>query len=232
MKKNTHYACHFPWQKYHKTWLLLCLLIGLTITTAEAQFRQGQRFAAGLIAGVTASQIDGDISAGYHKVGLQGGLNVMAKLREKQAASVEILFTQRGCRNQTKPFPPIYFSTTLNYVEVPVQWHYFDWRMEGDGSDPDWYRAQFNIGLTYARLLGYQDKYEDGFGIAGALPNLERNSVCFATGASIFFNRHVGLTMRYHRAFNRLYKVNPDNPTGYSRNLWEHFLAFQLNYRF
>lgn len=207
------------------------LLIGLGIcllpVLGHAQFRNGQRFAAGLIAGVTASQINGDVSAGYHKVGLQGGLNVLAKLKNKQAASVEILFTQRGCRNQPG-FAP--FSTTLNYVEVPVQWHYFDWLVEGDNGDPDWYRAQFNAGFTVARLMGYQDKYDDGYGIAAALPDLNRTSVCGALGGSIFFNRHLGLAFRYHRALHFLYRPGPGK--NYDRNLYEHFLAFQLNYRF
>ena len=56
----------------------------------EAQ-RQ-QRFKAGVIAGVTASQIDGDASAGFHKVGLQGGLRGIVVLKPRQEASIEFLY--------------------------------------------------------------------------------------------------------------------------------------------
>jgi hypothetical protein len=214
-------------QMYHKCTTVLIIVLCAHLT-AWAQFREGQRFAAGVIAGVTASQIDGDISAGYHKLGLTGGINVLAKLKERQAASIEILFTQRGCRYQ--PQLPPYFATTLNYVEVPVSWHYFDWLQAGESGEPDWYRVQASAGLVYGRLLGYQDKFDDGFGITAALPNLEENSVALSLAGSVFMTRHVGITIRWQRAVTRLYKVNTGG--NYDRNLWEHYLAFQMNYRF
>ena len=87
-------------QKY-RNFLLCCILF-----LGQINFTQGQaRFSAKAIAGLTASQIDGDASAGYHKVGLQGGLGVAARLKGKQSASIEFLFTQRGCRNQPQPLP-------------------------------------------------------------------------------------------------------------------------------
>lgn len=187
-----------------------------------------QRFKAGLIFGVTASQIDGDISAGYHKVGLQGGLRGIVALRPKQDASIELLFTQRGCRNEPKTFPE--FNVTLNYVEVPVQWHYHDWPANEDSDDPEYYRVHLNLGFSYARLLGYKDKY--GLtALSLALPELNRNSACVLVGASFFASKHLAFTFRYHRALNRLYR--PDaNGGGYDRSLNEHFLALQTMYVF
>jgi Outer membrane protein beta-barrel domain len=210
-------------QKY-RNFLLCCILF-----LGQINFSQGQaRFSAKAIAGFTASQIDGDASAGYHKVGLQGGLGVGARLKGKQSASMEFLFTQRGCRNQPQYFP--YFSTTLNYVEVPFQWHYSDWLVAGEGSKSDWYRAAFNAGVSYSRLLGYKDRYKDGFGISSALEDLNIHSVCLVLGATIYMNRHLGWTFRYNRALNLLYKPGKQG-TNYANSLYEHFLAIQLNYR-
>ncbi len=187
------------------------------------------RFSARAMAGLTASQIDGDVSAGYHKVGLQGGVGVSARLKGKHSSSIEFLFSQRGCRNQPQYFP--IFSTTLNYVEVPVQWHYSDWLVYGENRKPDWYRASFNAGLSYGRLIGYQDKYKDGYGISAALEDLNTNSVCLILGATIYATRHLGWSFRYNRALNLLYK--PGRPgTNYQSSLYEHFLAFQMHYRF
>ena len=204
------------------------LLTGFVLWSSTA-FAQ-RRFKAGIIAGVTASQIDGDASAGYNKVGLQGGLRVAAILKEKQDASVEIVFTQRGCRNEAKT--PPYFKTTLNYIEVPVQWHYHDWLVEGGDESENFYRVQFNAGLSYARLLGYKDDSDGSIaGITPALPDLERNSFCFLVGASFYASRHLGFNFRYHRALNKLYK--PGKPgTNYAYSLNEHFLAFQIMYMF
>lgn len=189
-----------------------------------------QRFKAGIIAGVTASQIDGDASAGYHKVGLQGGLRGIVVLRPKQDASIEFLFTQRGARNETKT--PPFFKTTLNYIEVPVQWHYHDWPANGDPEDPDFFRIHFNVGLSYGRLLDYKDDSDDfGAGITAALPDLNRNSYCFLIGASFYATKHVAFTVRYHRAINRLY--DPLRPgANFANSLNEHFLAFQTMYVF
>lgn len=207
--------------------LFLLLLVALVPDTLRAQ-RRAQRFKAGIIAGLTASQIDGDQSAGYHKVGVQGGLRAIAMIKDKQDVSVELLFTQRGCRHQPKTFPE--FSTTLNYVEVPVQWHYHDWPANTDSDKPDFYRVHFNAGLSYARLLGYKNNLEFS-GITAALPDLNSNSFCFLIGASLYVSKNVAFTVRYHRAFNKLYE--PGKPgTNFANSLNEHFLAFQTMYVF
>lgn len=208
--------------------LVLFLMISAS-GALQAQDRQ-QRFKAGIIAGVTASQIDGDASAGYHKVGLQGGLRGITRLKEKQDLSVEILFTQRGCRSQPKFFPE--YSTTLNYVEVPVQWHYKDWLANQDSDAPDFYRIHVNAGLSYARLINFQNKFDDsGAGITAALPDLNENSFCVVIGASFYASPHIAFTFRWHRAVNNLY--SPGKPgTNYANSLNEHFLAFQTMYVF
>lgn len=204
------------------------ILLFLLNAPAQAQGRYVPRFKAGLIAGVTASQIDGDESAGYHKLGLQGGLRGIIGLKEKQDASIELLFTQRGCRNQPKTFPE--FSVTLDYVEVPLQWHYHDWAANEDSDKPDFYRVHFNVGVSYARLLNYHDKY--GFtALSLALPDLNRNSFCFLIGTSLYVTRHLAFTVRYHRAINRLYQPGKSG-TNYAKSLNEHFLAFQTMYVF
>lgn len=208
---------------FHLTSLFVLLLLSAALP-AQPQ----QRFKAGLIAGVTASQIDGDESAGYHKLGLQAGLRGVAILREKQQASVEILYTQRGCRNQPKYFPE--FNTTLDYIEVPVQWHYCDWLVEGESESDNYYKIQINLGLSYARLLNYRDKFNNGFGIFSALPYLNENSFCAMAGASFYASRHVGFTFRWQRAVNKLYQ--PGGQGNYRSSLNEHLLTFQTVYMF
>lgn len=214
MRINTYY---FP-----------ALLAALFLIPASVQSQRTQRFKAGIIAGVTASQIDGDVSAGYNKVGLQAGLKGIAALKPKQQASIEILYTQRGCRNEAKT--PPFFKTTLNYIEVPLQWHYHDWLVESGDDADEFYRVQFNIGASYGRLLDYKDDSDGSIaGITPALPDLNKNSFCFLVGASFFATKHLGFTFRYHRAINKLYK--PGKPgTNFANSLNEHFLALQAVY--
>ena len=110
----------------------------------------------------------------------------VAGLKEKQSASLELLFSQRGARNQPQ-IPPA-FSVTLDYIEIPVQWHYADWLMEGEGRSPDWYRVRFNAGLSYSYLLDIRDKYENT-SFPAAFPFFTRNTVALIF--VIFFNFYV-----------------------------------------
>lgn len=207
---------------------LAALLALLFLMPYPAQSQREQRFRAGPIVGLTASQIDGDASAGYHKVGWQAGLRGAAILNKKQQLSIEILYTQRGNINEPKTYP--YYKTTLDYIEVPVQWHYADWLVEAANDANNFYRLQFNAGLSYGRLMGYKDAYEDGFGIAAALDDLNENSFCVMLGATFYATKHVGFTFRWHRALNYLYK--PGDGGNYENSLKEHFLAFQAMYLF
>lgn len=206
---------------------LFVFFIGVADISAQNAPR---RFGAGLVAGLTASQIDGDISAGYHKVGLQGGLRATTRLGLKQSASFEILYSQRGCRNQPNIFP--LFSTTLHYLEVPIQWHYHDWGVGNDEDEPDFFRVQVNGGLYYGRLMGTTDKYgEESAGITPAIPNLKNSSVGLTAGFSYFISRHVGFTARWQRALNLLYKPGQAG-SNYSRSLNEHSLTFRFDFMF
>ena len=61
---------------------------------------QAQTFKAGVILGVTASQINGDDSAGFNKPGLEGGLKSAVTISEKVDISLEILYSQRGAKDE------------------------------------------------------------------------------------------------------------------------------------
>lgn len=181
-----------------------------------------QRFQAGIIAGLTASQIDGDASAGYHKLGLQGGLRGNILLTESQFFSVELLYTQRGCRSEADD--PVFFKTTLHYAEIPVQWHWRIWSSDGGQA------VVLNAGISYGRLLGNTNDAELGGGITAALPDLRRNSFCALGGLSIHASERIAFTFRYHHGINRLYDPFAKPGTNFANSLLERFLAFQAMY--
>lgn len=203
----------------------LSILIGLwsmAVLVALGGTAYAQRFGAGVIAGLTASQIDGDASAGYHKLGLQGGLRGQAQLSNNQAVSVELLYTQRGCRSEAQD--PVFFKTTLHYAEIPFQWHWRIWSNDGGRA------VVLNAGLSYGRLLGHTNEAELGGGITAALPDVRRNSFCLLAGASLHASEHLALTFRYQHGINRLYDPLAKPGTNFANSLLERFLAFQLMY--
>ncbi len=193
------------------------------------------RFKAGIIAGVTASQIDGDLSAGYNKLGLQGGLRVIGRLTERTDASLEFLFSQRGAQRefiQNRFGDPLY-PITLNYVEIPVQWHYKDWLIEGDDASKNFYRVSVNAGLSYARLLGSRLKDGPENPFYGLVPDyIKQNDISFVLGVNIFVNRHLGFTVRFNRSIGYMYDPRDHKIPPYNRAWNGHCLYFQTVYLF
>ncbi len=212
--------------------LFLIFLFG-GLFAAKPLFGQQPRFGAGLVLGVTAAQINGDLSAGYNKLGLQTGLRGIVRLKERTEGSVEILFAQRGAQSTLVKdrFDPFGFSLTLNYIEVPVQWHYKDWFVEDD-KDGFW-RVSFNAGLSFARFLGYRTR-DDQSAVYTVVPDyLKKNDLSFLIGANFFATRHWGFTARYVRSIGYMYDYRDWGATApYDRNWNGHCLYFQGVYLF
>ena len=208
--------------------LVFCLLPGLL------QAQEQKRFGAGLIFGLTACQIDGDQSAGFNKLGLQAGLRGITHLGKRTDASVEILYAQRGSQSQIikAQYDPYYFTLRLNYIEIPVQWHFKDWRVEGEDGDPDWYKAAFNIGFSYARYMGTTSKGEpQGLDVV-ALDYLKKNDLAFVVGANFMASRHFGLTFRFVQSIISMYNPTKYDPAPYRNSLINKDLYFQTFYLF
>lgn len=105
-------------------------------------------FYGGLLGGASFTQVDGDAYAGYNKVGINAGGIVYARLAEKFAASIEILYAEKGARGHYD----FYLNSSdtvvndyrikLRYAEVPIQLNFFDRR-----------RSHFGAGFSYAQLI-------------------------------------------------------------------------------
>lgn len=191
------------------------------------------RFRAGAIVGLTASQIDGDLSAGYNKLGLQGGLRVIGRLTERTEASLEFLFSQRGAQRELvkNRYGDPQYPIALNYVEMPLQWHFKDWLIEGEDESENYYKVSINAGFSYARLIGtrIKDKEENPF--YDLVPDyLKKNDFSFVLGANFFANRHLGFTIRYNRSIGYMYDPRDWPNPPYDRGWNGHCLYFQTVY--
>lgn len=114
--------------------LLLCLSIIATVSNAGAQsyyLENDGIFFGGLVAGANFSQIDGDNYKGYDNVGLNVGGIVYSRVNTEIAASLEILYTQRGAYGKdvrdlgVKGIFTSNYRATITYAEVPIMLHYF-----------------------------------------------------------------------------------------------------------
>lgn len=182
-----------------------------------------QRFKAGVIAGLNASQINGDDSYGFNKLGLVGGLRGVVILTPKSELSFELLFSQQGSRTElTTNGVANQNRIHLNYAAIPVVFNYLDW--DGDG----YYRLHFHGGASYGRLL---DATVDDFSYEAVANEFNQNDISLLAGATYYVNEHIGITGRYTRSINLLF--NNDKVTSVNANsLVGFFLTFHGVYMF
>ncbi len=112
---------------------------------------ESQQIRGALSTGLNLSQVDGDEVYGYHKFGFNAGVAALIPLSENKKfyLSLENMFNQKGAfakhsiDDDTTAF---YYKLILNYVEIPVLFHYED-------------RESITIGAgaSYAYLTGLKE---------------------------------------------------------------------------
>ena len=95
------------------------VLIILLVFTGMTAYTQG--FQGGLLAGLNASQVDGDSYSGYHKPGIVAGAYVLTNLSRTVFSGMEIKFAQKG--SHKNPIPKIndydQYIMRLSYIDLP-----------------------------------------------------------------------------------------------------------------
>ncbi len=185
-----------------------------------------QRFSAGIIAGVTASQIDGDLSAGFNKIGLSGGLKATTFLTDKVDLSFEILFSQRGSVDEIdRNNAFVQQKLHLNYVAVPVIMGYNDWYDE----ELEFYHIKFQLGGSYGRLIG--SNFSEGTWPVAVVNNLNENNISWLVGATYYLNPNIGFTFRYNSFITLLFNTK-DFPSLNAESLRSRYLDLHALYMF
>ena len=212
----------------NKQLLILLISIGLLFSGLSLQ---AQRFKGGVVAGLSASQVDGDNSNGYNKLGLVGGGNVMINFNRRFDMSLGILFAQRGSQSElikgNVSFN--YFSQTFNYIDLPVQLHIRDWFVEDD--DGEYAKISLNLGLSYGRFMSA--KYKDDLSALTVVePYLRKNDLNYIIGASIYANRHFSFTLQAVRGLGYIYNPNDWDTPPVQSAWYSHSLYFLTRYDF
>ncbi len=192
----------------------ICILSVVLLSSMSQA--QGQTFRSAIVAGLNASQINGDLIAGFNKLGIQAGLRVSTDLKEKIEASVELLYSQRGSRASGKFASP--FSIRINYVEMPLIIGFKDWLKD------DYHKIRFEAGLSYGRLIHAEQ--EDATGTID-IDYYNQNDISWLAGATFFSSERLAFSARFTQSLNYLSKENL--PTGFSK-LRGFFLSFRALY--
>ena len=79
-----------------------------------------QRFEGGVLAGITASQVDGDSYSGYNKIGLQAGVFVSTAFKKNFGAQMEIRYAGKGAQKLTTTDDTKVYKLALHYIDLPL----------------------------------------------------------------------------------------------------------------
>lgn len=151
-----------------------------------------QRFEASVVAGINLSQIDGDRLAGFNQIGVSAGGKVAAVLSERWQFGLEILFSQQGANRINRDDPAsIYDNIRLNFVEVPVLFHFKEWKFHLSG------------GASYARLINYKVTDFRGGDITDT-QKFNENNISLVLGGTYYFREKTGVEIRWFRSLNDL----------------------------
>jgi len=184
-----------------RLYLMLFLLCGTYAVNA-------QTFGASIIAGLNATQINGDELHGYHNPGLVLGLRSNIFLSEKMDLDIELLFDQRGSQQQFFGGDQIQLqrSISLGYLSIPVLISYYDWL----SNDDEYYKMRFSGGFSVGRL--FSESYNDDLFIYQEYEGLlNTTDFSFVAGATFKWNPKMGVHLRYSQSLNKLY-TTPEDP--------------------
>lgn len=206
--------------------VLLLSVLPLLPGSGQAQ----QRFKAGLVLGVNASQINGDDIAGFDKLGLRGGLRGIILLGERSDISVDLLFSERGSASELVPNnQSLRRLVRTRYIEVPVLFNFRDWL-----SPKGHYQVHIAGGLSYGRLF---DTFVDAFGVMEEeQANFNNNDLSLVLGVGYAPSPKLEFAARYNRSVIPLYNnqkhlTNAGIPR-FKYMLWAYFLSFEAIYQF
>lgn len=193
--------------------ILTLLLVGFLSTPI---YCQDNVFSGRFITDINFSQIQGDLLAGFHRIGYGAGIGVSYRLAPQWSAQVELMYRNIGSR--TSFYAPVKRSIDVHMAQIPVYASYNTWWDNGLS------RIHFDGGLIFGRILETRISIPQ---FQKDLPYIRKFDYSLMGGFGIWFNQHHGLNGRYVRALSSLLK-NPQT------NLeWKiYYISLEYNYRF
>ena len=171
--------------------------------------------------GLTASQVSGDKSAKFNKVGFVVGPGAYIPFNDQMGISIDLLYIQKGSRKPFTERDPTFYKLILNYVEVPFLFKYVFNE-----------KTHFQLGPSFATLIKSQE--EDGYGVIGSEIPFKNIELALQVGIDFMLNEKLSSNLRFS---NSIYYIRePQNQSRLAR-YWEKgqfitLLSLSLIYNF
>jgi opacity protein-like surface antigen len=194
----------------------LILLISIVLLSASSLF--AQTFGGGVIAGLSASQLDGDNWGGYNKAGLTIGIYTNTKLNKYIEAQLELRYVQKGSKSKGDD-QSVFYLSKLNYIELPLflKYKFLD-------------KFSANIGVS----IGYLQKAtedKDGIGDFPAEPPFKEYELSGLAGVEYQMTEQLFLNIRFNYSILPV-RSHPGDQTFYlNRGQYNNVLTFTVYYQ-
>ncbi len=194
----------------------IVLLSGLFCLPSIAQ----KGFKAQVLAGLNASQIQGDQLAGYDKLGLNLGAEISYALNERFDMGMQFLYSQKGSQSEIT-LGQDQFKTSLEYIEIPILFKIKDWYLE----EEDYYKVKAHAGFAYARLFDVSSSnglFENDIG------NFKNYDFMLFVGVSYSMNAKWEGIVRYTNSIIQIYQNDNLETDGLINYQWTFGLGYTL----
>ncbi|MEE9372979.1 MAG: outer membrane beta-barrel protein [Saprospiraceae bacterium] len=179
--------------------LIFLLIFSLFLSPSS----RGQGFSGKVIAGINASQLEGDNLKGFNKVGIHTGIGIEFFFL-KNAIAIELLFNQKGSANKVQNSGLNQrMSTTLNYLQMPILYSLNSWY----NTNENFYYISIIGGGYYARLFSTTSSNP---GLSSFVDFFRKDDIGAVIGVQYRINKHISTSMRYDQSFLKIYN-NPNN---------------------
>lgn len=186
---------------------------------------QAQSFNAGLIAGATFCQVDGDNYAGFHQLGFTTGAFVNLPFDDFFSAQMELKYSLLGAHSSDKEvneyyYPP--FNLRLHYAEVPLMLRY----------NLGAFRLDFltlEAGVSADIRVRATEDVDGDYQITTSRWNVF--SMTANGGAHFAINEHFGLGARFMYSILPI-RINPEVPSYFYGHYYNKVVQFTLTYTF
>lgn len=211
-----------------KAYIILVFSVLTTICCCKAV---AQPFNAGLIAGATISQVDGDSYLGYHQLGWTAGAYVNLPVSEHFAVQAELRYSLLGAHSSVKEVTEYYYNPynlRLHYVEIPLMLRYDFGHFIISGKSLDFISLEAGVSLDL-RMRATEDADGD-YQVTTHRWNFF--SMTGNVGAHFAITDHLGIGVRWMYSIMPI-RFNGESPGyfygHYYNKAWQAVITYNFN---